>query len=397
MSAPNTPTAEHYRLTDELVADTVANNGLAPVDLDRFWADAEIANADPFGRDIPQVAWGATLTDECVYAELDMAEDFWRYQHDSDWALSLNRRYNDLAEPIVGRRLLNETPPDPVRAYPPVKGLHDIFEARNEWHDQSWWLMPSADTREELAALLDRVADRDVRSFVLPENWAEEKARLTALGVQPPLYRHQRGPVTFATSIFGTEKLIYLILEDPDLAGRLRDLIAEKMIELVNVLDEEAGYTAETRPAGFSFADDNCCLLNPQMYAFFAFPILQRLFAHCAPAADDWRYQHSDSAMGHLLPLLGKLDMRGLNLGPTVTVTEIREHCPNALIYGQLAPFTYSRNEQREIVAEIVRDIDLAGDARGLVVATAGSINNGTRLTSMRLAMAAIQRYGRYD
>ena len=28
---------------------------------------------------------------------------------------------------------------------------------------------------------------------------------------------------------------------------------------------------------------------------------------------------------------------------------------------------------------------------------TAGSINNGTRLSSMRLAMAAIQRYGRYE
>ena len=36
------------------------------------------------------------------------------------------------------------------------------------------------------------------------------------------------------------------------------------------------------------------------------------------------------------------------------------------------------------------------GRERGLVWATAGSINNGTRLTSMRLAMAAIQRYGRY-
>jgi len=35
--------------------------------------------------------------------------------------------------------------------------------------------------------------------------------------------------------------------------------------------------------------------------------------------------------------------------------------------------------------------------ARGLNFTTAGSINNGSRLTGMRLLMAAIQRHGRYD
>ena len=33
---------------------------------------------------------------------------------------------------------------------------------------------------------------------------------------------------------------------------------------------------------------------------------------------------------------------------------------------------------------------------RGLQFGTAGSINNGSRLTGMRLIMSAIQRYGRY-
>lgn len=101
--------------------------------------------------------------------------------------------------------------------------------------------------------------------------------------------------------------------------------------------------------------------------------------------------------MGHLLPLLGTLHMTGVNFGPTVTVTEIREHLPRAVIYGALAPFTYSRNEDEHIVLEFLRDFDMARKNRGLVFATAGSINNGTRLTSMRLAMAAIQRFGRYD
>ena len=88
--------------------------------------------------------------------------------------------------------------------------------------------------------------------------------------------------------------------------------------------------------------------------------------------------------------------MTGTNFGPTLSVKEIREHCPNARIDGQMAPFTYSRNEERNMVAEFLRDFAQAREKRGLNFSTAGSINNGSRLTGMRLLMAAIQRYGRY-
>ena len=102
------------------------------------------------------------------------------------------------------------------------------------------------------------------------------------------------------------------------------------------------------------------------------------------------------SAMGHLLPLLGKLDFTWVNFGPTLTVSEIRDNLPRAAISGQLAPFAYMRNESERIVLECLRDFEMAGDGRGLIFAPAGSISQGTRLTSMRRTMAARQRYGRY-
>jgi uroporphyrinogen decarboxylase len=101
--------------------------------------------------------------------------------------------------------------------------------------------------------------------------------------------------------------------------------------------------------------------------------------------------------MEHLLPILGRLALNSVNFGPTVSVGEIREHLPNAVIWGQLAPFTLSRNEELNIVLEFLRDFEQARERRGFCFATAGSINNGSRLTSMRLIMAAIQRFGRYD
>ena len=387
---------EHRELAARLLRETDANGGLAPVDLEKFWADQKVARADPFGRDIPQLAFGASLTGECVFDELGIEEDRWRYQRDEEWRLSLNRRYNDIAERIVGRRLLGESRRDPTRAYPATRGLHDVFEAENVWHCESWWLKQSADNEDELKALLDRVDARDIRSFILPENWAEEKERLMALGVKPRLYRGQRGPVTFATSIYGAENLIFLILDNPKLAERFRDTILRVILDIARVLDEEAGYTPETAPRGWYWCDDNSALLNPEMYRLFGYPILEGVFGRYSPDLGDGRGQHSDSAMGHLLPLLGELGLTATNFGPTVPVAEIRRHIPGAVISGELAPFTYSRNDREGIILELLRDFEMVGDSRGLVFATAGSINNGTRLTSMRLAMAAIQRYCRY-
>ena len=395
--------ARHREMVDALLADTAGNGGLAPVDLDQFWADQKVARADPFGAEIPQVPFGGICNWECIFEELGVAQDSHRFLYeDKEWSQDLKRRYNDLSEKIVGRRLLGEQLPDPTRAWPEIKGLDDIFEAQNVWEggaSGSWWLKQSASTPEELSDLLDRVEKRleTLRDFMLPEEWDSEKHRLTEQGGNVPLYRGQRGPCTFACSIFGVENLLLLHFDDPALFTRFGDVLGRAILARARVLDEEAGYTPETAPRGWSWFDDNCCLFNVEMYEAFAMPIHRAVFGTYASEPADRRYQHSDSDMAHLLPLLAELDLSGTNFGPTLTVAQIRASCPHAVIDGQLAPFTYSRNEEANMVAEFLRDFDQAREQRGLHFTTAGSINNGSRLTGMRLLMAAIQRYGQYD
>lgn len=388
----------HLKLAEKLVEETQRLGGLAPVDLSRFWTDQESARKDPWSRACPQLPLGIGMSSECVFAELGMAEDWYSLEHDPEFRVGANRRYNDLSEQIVGRRLLSERLPDKRPGCPPIKALHDIFEARNEWHSWSYWLKQSADNPAELEALLDRVETRlqNLREFLFPEDWDKRKTEFTAAGGKIPLYRGQRGPITFACSIYGPENLIFLILDQPELATRFRDLILKAILLRARILDEEAGYTPETAPRGWSWADDNCCLLSPDFYEFFGYPILKGVFDTYSPGDADSRYQHSDSDMAHLLPILGRLRLNGANFGPTLSVREIREHLPKAVIYGQLAPFTFSRNEEVNMVAEAIRDFEMSQNARGVVFATAGSINNGSRLTGMRLIMAAIQRYCRY-
>jgi len=392
-------TDRHLAASHELVTETRAAGGLALVDLDRFWADQAKAIGNPWADDCPQVPLGIHMSSECLFEELGVDEDWYRLKHDNEYRVALNKRYNDKAEPIVGRRLLSEELPDPALAWPDVKGLHDIFEAHNVWHGDSYWLMQAAATPDELAALLDRVEQRleDLKSFMLPDNWQEEKARIVAAGGALPRYRGQRGPVTFAMSVYGLEPFIFLLYDKPDLAERFRDLILKAVLARARVLDEEAGFTPETAPHGWAWCDDNCAMLTADIYEFFGYPILKGVFERYSPDPRDHRFQHSDSDMEHLLPVLGKLDLTGTNFGPTVMVDKIREHLPNALIQGQLAPFTFSRNDEVGIVAEFVRDYEMAQKKKGLLFSTAGSINNGSRLTGMRLIMAAIQRHGRYE
>ncbi|MCL2641643.1 MAG: hypothetical protein FWD53_12410 [Phycisphaerales bacterium] len=393
------PPVDHVAKARGLVAEAKANGGLAPVDIERFWADQDAAMKDPFAAGI-QVPLGIFHSNETVFDELGIAEDYWRLNNDDAWRLDLNKAYNDKAEKIIGRRIQSEAPPPPPdQRYPAVKMLHDIFEAANEWHGWSWWLQQAANTEGELEALLDRVERRleNLRAFMLPEGWDEVRARLLPQGIKPMLYRAQRGPCTFACSIFGAENMVLLCMDNPKLAARFRDLILRAMLERGRILDEEAGYTPATAPRGFAFLDDNCCLFNPEMYELFGAPILRGVFAKLSPGPEDRRYQHSDSAMGHLLPILGPMGLTGVNFGPTLTVSEIREHCPRAVIYGQMAPFTFSRNEEENMVLELLRDFEQAKAKRGLIFATAGSINNGSRLTGMRLLMAATQRWCRYE
>lgn len=392
----------NQRKVDELLADTQVNSGLAPVDVEAFWRDQAEAVKDPFGAHIPQVPLGAICNWECVFEELSLEQDWERFLYtDRAWALDISRRYNDLAEKIVGRRLLRETPDDPDLQWPAVKELHDIFEAENVWEGGkagSWWLKQSANTPEELRALLDRAEERlaHLRGFMLPPDWSTAKARIVARGGRVPLYRHQRGPCTFACSIYGVENMLLLAYDDPALFERFSEVLGRAILARARVLDEEAGLSPEHAQGRWSWADDNSCLFTPDMFDRFAMPIHRAVFGAYAPRPEHRRYQHSDSNMAHLLPLLKELDLTGTNFGPTLTVSEIRAHCPNAVIEGQLAPFTFSRNEEANMVAEFLRDFEQAREKRGLCFATAGSINNGSRLSGMRLLMAAIQRYGRY-
>ena len=194
------------------------------------------------------------------------------------------------------------------------------------------------------------------------------------------------------------ENLIFLYYDAEDLFRRFSNSILKVTLELNQILDREAGFTPENKPSGFAFWDDDCNLLTPPMYELFGSPVLKGVFDYYSPDSGDKRYQHSDSSMAHLLPLLGTMNLTGCNFGPTVLVDEIRKHMPNTRIDGCMAPFTFMNNDAAKIRAEVQRDCEMikATGTKGLNEYTAGSINNGSSLESLKMVMETILEYGRY-
>lgn len=372
---------------------------LFPVDLEKFWEDDAASHGKWFSTDKPQVPLGIRMPPTCVWDELGLPMPEWADTEVHDpyqVPLELRKRYNERAVAIVGRPMLPEDDgPPPDSRFPPVKSLTDIFEAPVVHTGGADWVLPAASTPRELEALLDRVEQRDLWTYLLPDNWETETRRIyEKYGLRPRLGGSIRGPVTAAMSIYGVENLIFLILEEPDLAARFRDVLADTIIRMTEILYEVSG-TPDRR--GFGFNDDNCAMLNPEMYAFFGQPILRKVFERFAPGPDDWRYQHSDSEMTHLLPLLNEVGINHANFGPTVRVQDIRRAMPRTVIHGQLAPWTFARGTDEEVAAEVRRDIEAVAADGGLIIATAGSINPGSRLSGLRAIMSTIQHHGRYQ
>ena len=369
------------------------------LDIEQFWKDEETAHNDNcFSTEAKQVACGIRMSDECVFAELGEEGEPWGYTPPAR-RMELNKRYNEKAIKIVGRPLLYEGESYPEDSEFTYRRIGEVFGGQYVFDGKTEWLRPTLTDNESLKKKLDEIDKMDLRSFILPANWESEKKRIfEKYGLKPWEFSGVRGPVTLATSVFGVENLLFLYYDDPDLFQRFSETIQKVIIGYIDIFREESGHDKTNFTHGFGFYDDDCNLMTEEMYEMFGLPVLKAVFDHCSPDSQDRRYQHSDSAMEHLVPILASLNLTGCNFGPTVTVEHIRKYMPNTRIDGQLAPFTFMRNNEDDIIAEVRRDCEMikATGTRGLNLATAGSINNGSLLTSMRVVMAALQNYGRY-
>jgi len=356
------------------------------LDVEAFWE--ENARCEGFTLDKPRASLSFSPDDHWIFGFVDVPSTL-RYYHDKAYRDTLHRDVNAITRRHVGRTFFGE---DTWEHEP--RRIENLFECWFTYREHGTpWLTPATDDPEEFARVLDRAESTDLATWSLPEPFlAEWEARRAAGEAPPKLGTGSRGPATIITSVLAPETAFFWMIDRPDLMRRFRDILAEKMVAFNQLLRD---FSDNTEP-GWWITDDNSALFSPSLYREFCFPVLSRVLEAMAPGKVR-RYQHSDSAMGHLLEMQAELGITEANYGPEVDAALIRERMPHTLIHGQMPPFLLRNGSPEEIKARVISDFDKAGRTGGLNVTTAGSLAAGTGVGRMRWLMWCVQTYCRYD
>jgi uroporphyrinogen decarboxylase len=355
------------------------------LDVEAFWE--ENARCRAFTTDKARCSLSFSPDDHWVFEFMQVPSTL-RYYQDQAYRNALHRQVNQITAQYVGKTFFDE---DTWEHEP--KRIENLFECTFSYTEGGTpWLTPATNDPDELARILDQAEAIDLETWSLPEPYLEEWKRREAEGKRlPRLGTGSRGPATIMTSVVEPTTLLLWLYDHPDLIARFRDVLAEKMVAFNQAL---RAFSGNDQP-GWWITDDNCALFSPALYREYCFPVLEKVLGALAPG-DARRYQHSDSAMGHLLDQQYELGIREVNYGPEVDAGLIREKMPDATIHGQMPPLLLRNGSPEEIRQRVIDDFHKAGATGGLNVTTAGSLAAGTGVGRMRWLMWVVQNECRY-
>ena len=327
--------------------------------------------------------------DDLWAVDLSLASSYVRYYHDKLYRDALHRHVNCITQAYVGQSFFDED----TWQYSPRR-IEELFGCTLEIREGSTpWLLPATDDPREFSRILDRVESIDLDHWVFPDEYlAEWEDRRRAGRSLPKLGTWGRGPAMVMTSALKPETALLWCFDYPDLMRRFRDLMMAKMVAHVQVLRKHSGNSSP----GYAVLEDNCALFNAKLYREYIYPVLMRLMDTQAPG-DAMRYQHSDSAMAHLIDLQRELGINEVNYGPEIDVGLIRAKMPDAVIRGHIPPFLLRNGGPQEIKQRLIDDFHKAGHGGRLHVMTAGVLAAGTSIGRMRWFMEVVQEHCRYD
>ncbi len=356
------------------------------LDVEAFWTENE--KCMDYTIQKRRAALSFSPDDHWLFEFLD-APSTVRYYNDKVYRDSLHREANCLLVKYVGKAYFDE---DSWQYHP--NRIEYLFGCTFSYLEGSTpWLTPATNDPSEFARILDQAEKTDMHSWAFPEEFlAEWEQRLQQGRPLRTLGDGSRGPATIMTSALHPETVIMWMYDYPDLMRRFRDILAAKMVELNLVLREFSGNSKQS----WWITDDNCALFNPRLYREYCYPVLEKVLNALAPDKTA-RYQHSDSAMAHLIPLQYELGIRAVNYGPQIDVALIRERMPDAMIHGHTPPFLLRNGSPEEIRERVLGDFSKAGKDGGITVTTAGSLAAGTGVGRMRWQMQLVQDHCRYD
>ncbi|MDX2111802.1 MAG: uroporphyrinogen decarboxylase family protein [Verrucomicrobiota bacterium] len=356
------------------------------LDVAAFWQENERCNEATENK--PRCKLTLAPDDHWMF-EFLAVDSTLRYYQDKPHRDALHKESNQITKQYMGQAFFNE---DSWVESP--RRIENLFGCEFAYHEGGTpWLVPVTDDPDVFAKILDKAESTDIAQWALPEPYLQELQMRMARGEKMPhMGTGSRGPATVMTSILAPETLFYWMMDHEELVIRFRDVLQRQMVALNKFLRQYSGCDWN----GWWITDDNCALFSPGLYRDYCAPIVATLLETFASRAEAYRYQHSDSAMGHLLDQQQALGINNVNYGPEVDPALIRTRMPQAVIHGHMPPFLLRNGSPEAIRARVIEDFAKVGAGGRLIYTTAGSLAAGTGMGRVRWLMKCVQECTRY-
>jgi len=354
--------------------------------LERFWEENALC-FEPFSTEKPRVPVSFGLNEDWVKYEAGVT-DHRKFHTDFEYQQAMRRKASEIAERELGMRL------GPAINLGSVTNT-SIYGGKVVYPENAgpWVLEVIEDPPRDVPRLIREMGKKDVLDCGVTPIMLEWRQRIKEeYGVELHLGMGCHGLATLGSIICGTTNFIYWLYDYPEQMDALMELFYEVNLEYMVQLRKATG--APMR--GMGMANDNVAFLTPSLYSRYCLERERAWYDHFSEPGKDPRDFHSDSENTHMLDMLAELDLSSVNLGPTVDPAVIRKKLPGVVIRGQMPPFLLRTGTPEEVMARAQSDIEKVGGDGGLVLAPAGSINDGTPHENVRAMMKAAEVYGRY-
>jgi uroporphyrinogen decarboxylase len=365
------------------------------LDVKAFWEENRRCSTE-FTTNKPRLRLDVGIGEDLVKS-LAGIQDHPRFYTDFDYQQETRFRVSDILEKEIGLSI------GPALNVGSVT-YSSLFGGQVIYPDNAPpWIAPIIESADDILPLIRRMDGADITKLGIMPRWLEWRERIRARwGVQLASGSAFHGPATMSAMLCGTTRFLYFLSDYPELMHDLYRCIEEVGLSFMKTMRQMTGLPM----TGMGIYDDDSALLSPRLFDEFERPVFEHWYDEFSPRAGNprsaaalppHRFIHSDGDMTHLLGRLNDIGIDQVNLGPATDIAYIRQMMPRTVIYGHIPPFLVRNGSPEEIVARVQEDFRKVGHDGGVVVETAGSLNEGTPLANLRALMYAVQRYCRFD
>ena len=207
-------------------------------------------------------------------------------------------------------------------------------------------------------------------------------------GANPALTHTSHGPFTVSASLTGAVEMFTAMLERPDFAGELMDIVTTKIIQWLDFCWEE-----EKLPdRSFAWTDDLSAYLSADVWERVLLPHDLRLRQHF-----DWASMHMCGQTNHLLDIFtNKLKINELQgFSYQVNLDRIAQIMGGKVVLlGNVSPMLIASGTPDQVKTATLKVLEKLARCGGLIIQDGNNIAPETSTENINAMMAASKTYG---